>query len=52
MGYVVRVLKRKINRGRHWQLGSYLKEMTCLRTLEMCEELVCEDGRKGVREVL
>lgn len=51
-GCVVRVLKRKINRRRHWQLRSYLKEMTRLRTLKMYEELVCMAGKRGVREVL
>lgn len=37
---VVRVLKRKIDRRKHWQLESYLKGMTCLGTLKICEELL------------
>ena len=41
-GYVVRVLKRKIDR-RCRQLRSDLKGMTHLRTLKMCEELVHEE---------
>lgn len=37
---VVRVLKRKTDRRKHWQLESYLKGMSCLGTLKICEELL------------
>lgn len=37
---VVRVLKRKVDSRKHWQLESYLKGMTCLGSLKICEELL------------
>lgn len=47
----IRVVKRKIERRMLWQLRSYLKGMTCLRILKICEP-VGEDRGGGVGEVL